>query len=68
MHTRGKENSSQEEESRRTKELQIQMGSCKKEGRKLQSKVKLRLSQKIGTLAELCSDSSALLKSTPDKA
>ena len=31
-------------------------------------KVKLRLSQKIGTLAKLCSDSSALLESTPDKA
>ena len=44
------------------------MGSYKKEERKWQSKAKLRLSQKIGTLAEICSDSSALLKSTPDKA
>ena len=41
----------------------------KKESVKIkESKAKLRLSQKIGTLAELCSDSSALLESTPDKA
>ena len=33
-----------------------------------ESKAKLRLSQKIGTLAKLCSDSSALLESTPNKA